>query len=295
MPENRRKNNPFREIHSEGTYYTEEILLEKQRPTGPAPGLLHLFCYGESLFRSGAEIPIRHSYWAIQWITGGSGNLHYREERFKLKKGNLFLVPPGEPYLFRISPKETLRKKYLLFNPGPVISILGNLEMLRKEEVVLPTEQDRIETLFDRIRETIRRCASGWSTELSTLGYAMFAELAYQLGRSGKKGEFEIMLEGITASPEADDSLDALADKFHVGKRTLNRLFRKYVNCTPVQYLIRMRLEYAAHLLALNTRDIRTVAEECDYRDAAFFSREFKKHYGVSPREYHGKQPQRIR
>ncbi len=295
MPKNRIKNHPFRKICTEGTYYTEEILLEKQRPGGPGPGLLHLFCYGDSLFRSGAEIPIRHSYWAAQWITGGSGTLHYREGRFKLKKGDLFLVPPGAPYLFRISPKETLRKKYLLFNPGPVISILGNLETLREEDVMRPANQERIGTLFDRIRETITKSDSTLHTELSTLGYALFAELACQLGRSGKKGEFEIMLNGIAAAPGADNSLDALAEKFHVGKRTLNRLFRKYVNCTPVQYLIRMRLEYAAQLLTLNTRDIRSVAEECGYRDAAFFSREFKKHYGVPPREFHDRQPPPIR
>ena len=170
------------------------------------------------------------------------------------------------------------------------MSLVGNQEALRRQDILHPAEQERIAGIFDRIQQTVSVRTPCQSVELSNLGYALFAELASQMGRDGKKGEFEMILEEIMSHLGAGYSLDSLAGKFHVGKRTLNRLFRKYVNCTPVQYLIRMRLEYAAQLLSLNTHDIQSVAEECGYRDAAFFSREFKRRYGVSPRDFHRKQ-----
>ena len=290
MPKNRRENNPFRHIRTEGTHYAEEIRLESWRLARPVRGLLHLFGCGESVFRPGAEIPIEHPYWAVQWITEGGGVLHCGGGRFRLRKGDVFLASPDSPYTFRLSQKDFLKKKYLLFDHGPLMSLVGNQEALRRQDILHPAEQERIAGIFDRIQQTVSVRTPCQSVELSNLGYALFAELASQMGRDGKKGEFEMILEEIMSHLGAGYSLDSLAGKFHVGKRTLNRLFRKYVNCTPVQYLIRMRLEYAAQLLSLNTHDIQSVAEECGYRDAAFFSREFKRRYGVSPRDFHRKQ-----
>ena len=287
MPKNRRENNPFRHIRTEGTHYAEEIRLESWRLARPVRGLLHLFGCGESVFRPGAEIPIEHSYWAVQWITEGGGVLHCGGGRFRLRKGDVFLASPDSPYTFRLSQKDFLKKKYLLFDHGPLISLVGNQEALRRQDVLHPAEQGRIAGIFDRIQQTVSVRTPYQSVELSNLGYALFAELASQMGRDGKKGEFEMILEEIMSHLGAGYSLDTLAGKFHAGKRTLNRLFRKYVNCTPVQYLIRMRLEYAAQLLSLKTHDIQSVAEECGYRDAAFFSGEFKRRYGVSPRDFH--------
>ncbi len=290
MPKNRTENNPFRHIRTEGTHYAEEIRLESWRLARPVRGLLHLFGCGESVFRPGAEIPIEHPYWAVQWITEGGGVLHCGGGRFRLRKGDVFLASPDSPYTFRLSQKDFLKKKYLLFDHGPLMSLVGNQEALRRQDILHPAEQERIAGIFDRIQQTVSVRTPCQSVELSNLGYALFAELASQMGRDGKKGEFEMILEEIMSHLGAGYSLDSLAGKFHVGKRTLNRLFRKYVNCTPVQYLIRMRLEYAAQLLSLNTHDIQSVAEECGYRDAAFFSREFKRRYGVSPRDFHRKQ-----
>lgn len=290
MPKNRTENNPFRHIRTEGTHYAEEIRLESWRLARPVRGLLHLFGCGESFFRPGAEIPIEHPYWAVQWITEGGGVLHCGGGRFRLRKGDVFLASPDSPYTFRLSQKDFLKKKYLLFDHGPLMSLVGNQEVLRRQDILHPAEQERIAGIFDRIQQTVSVRTPCQSVELSNLGYALFAELASQMGRDGKKGEFEMILEEIMSHLGAGYSLDSLAGKFHVGKRTLNRLFRKYVNCTPVQYLIRMRLEYAAQLLSLNTHDIQSVAEECGYRDAAFFSREFKRRYGVSPRDFHRKQ-----
>ena len=290
MPKNRTENNPFRHIRTEGTHYAEEIRLESWRLARPVRGLLHLFGCGESVFRPGAEIPIEHSYWAVQWITEGGGVLHCGGGRFRLRKGDVFLASPDSPYTFRLSQKDFLKKKYLLFDHGPLMSLVGNQEALRRQDILHPAEQERIAGIFDRIQQTVSVRTPCQSVELSNLGYALFAELASQMGRDGKKGEFEMILEEIMSHLGAGYSLDSLAGQFHVGKRTLNRLFRKYVNCTPVQYLIRMRLEYAAQLLSLNTHDIQSVAEECGYRDAAFFSREFKRRYGVSPRDFHRKQ-----
>lgn len=67
----------------------------------------------------------------------------------------------------------------------------------------------------------------------------------------------------------------------------LCRLFRQKLNTTPHKYLTELRLQSAADALRTNTgSSISEVARLCGYSDPLYFSRMFKKRFGVSPREY---------
>ena len=68
----------------------------------------------------------------------------------------------------------------------------------------------------------------------------------------------------------------------------LRKLFRKEIGITPHQYLRDKRLQTAAETLSLDCgkSNIHEVARMCGFREALYFSRMFRKKYGVSPRAY---------
>lgn len=68
----------------------------------------------------------------------------------------------------------------------------------------------------------------------------------------------------------------------------LKKLFKKEVGLTPLQYLTDKRLEDAAGNLATsyNKGNISEMSHLCGFSDPLYFSRLFKKKYGVSPRNY---------
>lgn len=66
----------------------------------------------------------------------------------------------------------------------------------------------------------------------------------------------------------------------------LCRLFRQELHTTPHKYLMELRLQAAANALRSGNSSITETARMCGYHDPLYFSRMFKKKYGVSPREY---------
>lgn len=81
-------------------------------------------------------------------------------------------------------------------------------------------------------------------------------------------------------------TVEQLADACAMSPATFYRLFRQTVHKTPMQYLEEYRLKQAAQRLLFEKKTLAQIAEECGYYDEFHLSRNFKKHYGMSPREY---------
>lgn len=77
-----------------------------------------------------------------------------------------------------------------------------------------------------------------------------------------------------------------LAQVCSMSQATFYRLFRQAVGMTPMQYLEDYRLKQAAQMLLSDQDTLAAIAEKCGYCDEFHLSRNFKRHYGMSPREY---------
>jgi len=80
-----------------------------------------------------------------------------------------------------------------------------------------------------------------------------------------------------------------LAASLHMSYGHLSRLYRKRTGYTMVERLNEIRLEKAGRLLRTSDAPIKIVAEQAGFADIPYFSRAFKKRYGVSPHHYRNK------
>ena len=68
------------------------------------------------------------------------------------------------------------------------------------------------------------------------------------------------------------------------------RLFKQILKTTPIQYLIKYRLQKAVEEFdSLEGRNIGDIAYSCGFSDATYFNRCFKKEFGCTPTEYMAK------
>jgi AraC family transcriptional regulator of arabinose operon len=65
-----------------------------------------------------------------------------------------------------------------------------------------------------------------------------------------------------------------------------NRLFRRNVGLSPKQFFIRHKMAWAEHLLRDTHLSVKEVAATLGYADPLYFSGQFKKHAGSSPKHY---------
>lgn len=84
-------------------------------------------------------------------------------------------------------------------------------------------------------------------------------------------------------------TLQAMADKAYLSTRQFQRVFTRNYHTTPMDYVIRKRLDYSCTLLRHPNLSISQVALESGFRDQNYYARQFRKVYNCTPSEYREK------
>ena len=90
----------------------------------------------------------------------------------------------------------------------------------------------------------------------------------------------------IDADVSADISPHTLAQAQNVTPAYLSTVFRRETGKTLCAYIRERRMAVAAQLLKTTKLQIQTVALHCGIMDVQYFSKLFKKQYGVTPTQY---------
>jgi transcriptional regulator GlxA family with amidase domain len=107
-----------------------------------------------------------------------------------------------------------------------------------------------------------------------------------------KKHGDEVILkaqEFIENSPTATFTVDEVCDKFGVGRRTFERRFKKSTGNSIVEYIQRVKVEFAKKHLETGRKTVNEIIYETGYNDIDAFRKVFKKFTDLSPIDYRKK------
>lgn len=104
-----------------------------------------------------------------------------------------------------------------------------------------------------------------------------------------KDNEVKNAQEYIEQHLEDKISVDQLADKFAVGRRSFERRFKKATSNTVGEYVQRVKVEAAKKQLEMARKNVSEIMYEVGYSDTKAFRDVFRKITGLSPIEYRNK------
>jgi len=188
-------------------------------------------------------------------------------------QSNAILLPQGGSYCL-VGDKE---------GQFPVINFLcTGLDC--KEITVLPLQnpQGAIQ-LFETLQQLFLHNKSPLKI------YSNFYDLLAQITSSKERNTS--LLDFVTEYIEdniQDSSLSntQLATQVGISEVYLRKLFLAHYHTTPKQYILRLRLDKAKHLLLNSPYAVTAIAQECGFSSVYHFCRSFKQHTGQTPTQY---------
>ncbi len=83
-----------------------------------------------------------------------------------------------------------------------------------------------------------------------------------------------------------DLSLTQLSEVFRLSGSYLSRIFKEAMGISILDYITSERLERASHLLVQTDQSVESIAAQVGYPTHHYFSRRFREHYGLTPKDY---------
>ena len=90
----------------------------------------------------------------------------------------------------------------------------------------------------------------------------------------------------LTANYAEKITLDHLAARFNLDPYYLQKLFKKHIGQSPIEYIIYLRMAHARSLLRTGSMTISEIAYKVGVENISHFARQFKKLEGISPGQY---------
>ena len=237
----------------------------------------------------------RHSFYEINLVTRGTGFHTINGMNIPLQSGEVFVLSPGIQHGY--SNEENLDVLHILIQPEwlkryePELSAMPGFLLLFEIEPYLrqvycgnlflrlppgQVQQIRDEMLalrdLDRERyETFRNVSV--LKLVCDLCLQMEQQRRTNAASSAENYEIISAMEYMQTHLDEKVSVETLVSRTYLSRATFNRHFRKVAGVSPMQYLLKCRINAAENLLAEGVRNRTEIAQLCGFYDVSHMNK----------------------
>ncbi|RED64916.1 AraC family transcriptional regulator [Cohnella lupini] len=263
----------------------------------PAEGELSVLFSGEAQTQPLHQMgPAIHDYYLIHTVLSGFGRFIIRGKTYECAKGDTFVIFPGELFSYQADERQPWHYIWTAFVGNSAADLLTSLGITPEQPIISGCIHPKIADYYRQLHDCFQ---SDYVLELSNLEACGWIRLLlHQFG--ALKRQLEV------SEPDRDNaaehiikqavqilslqytqaiSIEQMSNMLGYHRTHLCKLFKQSTGLSPMQYLLKIRMDRAEYLLS-TSMTIDQVSSSVGFADALYFSKKFRKWKGQSPSEY---------
>ncbi|MFP4697825.1 MAG: AraC family transcriptional regulator [Eubacteriales bacterium] len=223
------------------------------------------------------------------YVLSGKGTLKYQNKTYSIKKGNLIWIDCMLPHYYDSFSKEPLEILWVHFNGSTTKGYYEQFSRL-SPPINTPSEGSKIKKMLKEMLKLHQN--NSMQKELLCSNYLLtcMVEILTDLGPSRETQSYPELIRDVNRYIDnhfnEKITLDFLAQKFGVSKYYLIRLFKKYTDFSPIDYLITRRITYAKELLRFTNMSVTEISNAVGIENISHFIKLFKEREELTPLSY---------
>ena len=206
--------------------------------------------------------------------------------------GDVIIYYPGEPQIYYSYGKDLVSYYWIHFDGKNVEKLFKTLGIRGKRKINAPPNKEDIEIIY-RMTEEINRNLPGNAVMLEGLFYQLCTDISRRNSETSKSldgySQLASAIKSMEHKPGAQYTIDDYARMCKMSRYHFMHIFKSVTGKSPIQYRNELRITRSATLLVQTDMNIKDISEYNGFEDSLYFSRCFRRYYGVSPSEYRKK------
>ncbi len=241
-----------------------------------------------------------HDNYEIYLVLDGERNLFLDNEKYLLKKGNLFIVEPFALHCTTCADSAYFKRYLINLSPNELLPILSKTEtdilFENLATYILSLNDEKLEYVYFCFKEIhkYKNEKHRLSDKLMRMNLAHLIDFicteakkhsAIAPKQHTKKSEEPIMkaLAYINKNYTQNISLDFISAYAHMSKSNFCLVFKKIMGVSFVDYVNAIRVAQIHKFLLTTDLPLTEIAEQIGFASVDYMTRAFKKTHGVSP------------
>ncbi|MCZ0702269.1 AraC family transcriptional regulator of arabinose operon [Natronobacillus azotifigens] len=261
------------------------------------------YCGVEDCDPSHSYGPISRTEFLLHYVIKGKGVFNADGKSYHLSEHDAFLIYPDETTYYQADETEPWSYIWVGFNGIKAENALTNASFSKENRV---NQFYNKENLIAIVNKMLNASKLTYANDLKREGYLyLFLSALVQEKYDIKSKEADIYdypyqiyvdhaLEFIKHNYEKNIKVNDIAQYIGINRSYLTTIFKKTINTSPQEYLVKYRLEKACSLLKTTDLPIGVIASRVGYDNPLTFSKVFKNFYEVSPTVFRTQQQEPI-
>lgn len=219
---------------------------------------------------------VRNNY-IIHYVYSGRGIFRVDGCEYEVGSGQMFLIKPNQLAYYKADSDEPWLYRWIEFNGSMAERVLAVFD--------LPVLDDNEELLGNAIKDIVEGGSVPFEFLMQKL-WGFIAALSHSFVEAPKAYSEEYVKKAVAFiknNVHKKVTVYDIAENIGIDRSYLSRLFRKYQNISPQQYIINVKMNAAAQYLKNTDISIAEAANSVGYYDYHVFNKIFKNHFGLSP------------
>lgn len=229
----------------------------------------------------------------LHFVCDGKGTYVVNQTAYTLGKGDFFLILPGTKIHYYADNQNPWSYLWIGFQGKNAPKCIEEAYLGKKN---LTGRFDDLSLILSYVQEMLLAKENSFTNELKRQS-ALLRILAALIDKqqtlpSESNSSYQPPSYVQTACNyiqnhyDEDIRISQIADFIGIDRSYLTNLFKDAMEISPLEYLIRYRLNMAVVYLETTDLKINSIAAKVGYHDALTFSKRFRQHYHMSPSEY---------
>ncbi|XEC93604.1 helix-turn-helix domain-containing protein [Paenibacillus tarimensis] len=260
-------------------------------------GSLNVLFTGESQTTPSHRLgPKVYDFYLMHYVLSGKGTFTCMQTDYEVKPGQTFLIEPEQLVSYVSDEADPWHYRWVAFAGTEAAALVKSVGFSAANPVADSEGNRRMGLWFRRIQETFRKRRT--SSHLQSAGYLqlLLAELQEAMAdrspeslRPGGEGErlIQQIVHYLSTQYAEPISIERMAESLGYNRAYLSRIFKQRTGMTPVTFLLKLRIDKARQLLRERLElTVEQIAASVGFQDPLYFSKQFRRLYGMAPTAY---------